>query len=342
MQNHQYKIAYTVLSILLVTATIYADKTQALQAGKSSLYSYVLSFLKYHLDNGLKKEIAIGNDSEIGIETDSMYTENEIEDRTITCILTKLFYQKTKQFIQYLEFYTQMHTLDVAVFFLLVAQSIHLIVSVTKFIERRIKGITLHNVENTPPMTMTRLVTPTIETMSKENQIKSGTSYSFEAHPNEHTKISTSNYSKLQENHLELECQRIKEMIEEKLINYKKSSFSRNPTLQVKEFDCENSLLATDKIYATIFDLKKLARTYDFEALEPVLYASEIPQRPHLQTVSPRFETRNLEDPKILAPPPGFEARIPEASKFVVSPPGFGVQNAEDFRVVAPPPGFGV
>ena len=300
MQNHQYKIAYTVLSILLVTATIYADKTQALQAGKSSLYSYVLSFLKYHLDNGLKKEIAFGNYSEIGIETDSMNTENEIEDRTITCILTKLFYQKTKQFIQYLEFYTQMHTLDVAVFFLLVAQSIHLIVSVTKFIERRTKGITLHIVENTPPRTMTKLVTPTMKTMSKENQIKRGSSYNFETHPNEHTKTDTSNYSNLQENHLEVECQSIKEKIEEKYLatnqeiklscvsfdiqymnsfdlmdiqhsfesfytksNYKKYSFSRKPTMQVKEFDCKNSLLATDKIYATISDLKKLARNYD-------------------------------------------------------------------------------
>ena len=33
--------------------------------------------------------------------------------------------------------------------------------------------------------------------------------------------------------------------------------------MQVKEFDCKNSLLATDKIYATISDLKKLARNYD-------------------------------------------------------------------------------
>ena len=125
--------------------------------------SKLSSLLKYHLDNGLKEEIVIRNDFKIGMEINSMYKENNIEDKTITCVLTE-------QFFQYLELYIKEHTLDVAVFFLLIAQSIHLIVSVTKFIERRIKGITLHIVENTPPMTMTRLVTPTIETMSKKNR----------------------------------------------------------------------------------------------------------------------------------------------------------------------------
>ena len=265
-----------------------------------------------------------------------MYTENNIEDRTITCVFTKLFYQKTEQFIQCLEFYIQEHTLDVAIFFLLIAQSIHSLVSVTNVLEQRIKGI----VENTPPMTTSRLVTPTVETLSKDDQIKTETSFSFETHPNEHTKKDTSSYSNLQENHLELECQSIKEMIEEKYLatnqeiklscvsfhikymnsfdlmdiqhsfesfytkgNYKKSSFLRNPTMQVKEFDCENYLLATDRIYATISDLKKLARNYEFEALEPMLSANEIPQRPPLLTVWPRFKTQNLEVPKVVAPP---------------------------------------
>ena len=118
--------------------------------------------------------------------------------------------------IQYLEFYIKEHTLDVAVFFLLIAQCIHLIASVTNVIERRIKGVTVRIVENTPPKTMTKLVTPTMKTMSKENQIKRGSSYNFETHPNEHTKTDTSNYSNLQENHLEVECQSIKEIIEKK------------------------------------------------------------------------------------------------------------------------------
>ena len=139
-----------------------------------------------------------------------MYTENNIEDRTITCVFTKLFYQKTEQFIQCLEFYIQEHTLDVAIFFLLIAQSIHSLVSVTNVLEQRIKGI----VENTPPMTTSRLVTPTVETLSKDDQIKTETSFSFETHPNEHTKKDTSSYSNLQENHLEVECQSIKEKIE--------------------------------------------------------------------------------------------------------------------------------
>ena len=116
--------------------------------------------------------------------------------------------------IQYLEFYIKEHTLDVAVFFLLIAQCIHLIASVTNVIERRIKGVTVRIVENTPPKTMTKLVTPTMKTMSKENQIKRGSSYNFETNPNEHTKTDTSNYSNLQENHLEVECQSIKEKIE--------------------------------------------------------------------------------------------------------------------------------
>ena len=73
--------------------------------------------------------------------------------------------------------------------------------------------------------------------------------------------------------------------------------------MQVKEFDCENYLLATDRIYATISDLKKLARNYEFEALEPMLSANEIPQRPPLLTVWPRFKTQNLEVPKVVAPP---------------------------------------
>ena len=105
-----------------------------------------------------------------------------------------------------------------AVFFLLIAQCIHLIASVTNVIERRIKGVTVHTVENTPPKTFTKLVTPTMETMSKDNQIKKGSSYSFETHSNEHTKIDTSNYSILQENYLEVECQSIKEMIKEKYL----------------------------------------------------------------------------------------------------------------------------
>ena len=106
--------------------------------------------------------------------------------------------------------------------------------------------------------------------------------------------------------------------------------------MQVKEFDCKNSLLATDKIYATISDLKKLARNYDFEALEPVLFDNEIPQRQPLLTVSLRSETRNLEVLKIVAPPPGFKARIPKTSKVVATPPGFAACIPKVPKIVAP------
>ena len=51
--------------------------------------SKLSSLLKYHLDNGLKEEIVIRNDSEIGMEINSMYEENNIEDKTITCVLTE-------------------------------------------------------------------------------------------------------------------------------------------------------------------------------------------------------------------------------------------------------------
>ena len=67
-----------------------------------------------------------------------------------------------------------------------------------------------------------------------------------------------------------------------------------------------------------------------------MLFDNEIPQRQPLLTVSLKFETRNLEVPKIVASPPGFKARIPKTSKVVATPPGFAARFPKVPKIVAP------